>query len=53
MDVVKTKVESFGGIFKIENYPGEGSKFIMKLPLTLAIVQALLVKAGKERIPYL
>lgn len=48
VDVVKTKVESFGGIFRIENYPGEGSKFIMKLPLTLAIVQALLVKAGKE-----
>jgi two-component system chemotaxis sensor kinase CheA len=48
VDVVKTKVEGFGGIFRIENYPKEGSKFILKLPLTLAIVQALLVKAGKE-----
>ncbi|HDT14923.1 MAG TPA: chemotaxis protein CheA, partial [Firmicutes bacterium] len=40
VDVVKTKVESFGGIFKIENFPGEGIKFILKLPLTLAIIQA-------------
>jgi two-component system chemotaxis sensor kinase CheA len=47
VDVVKTKVEAFGGIFKIENFEGEGSKFIMKLPLTLAIIQSLLVKCGK------
>ncbi len=46
VDVVKTKVEAFGGIFKIENHPGEGMKSILKLPLTLAIIQALLVKAG-------
>lgn len=48
VDVVKTKVEGFGGILKIESYEGEGSKFIMKLPLTLAIVQALLIKVGKS-----
>ncbi len=46
VDVVKTKIEALGGIFKIENYPGEGVKFILKLPLTLAIIQALLVKAS-------
>ncbi len=48
VDVVKTKIESLGGIFRIENYPGEGVKFIMKLPLTLAIIQALLVKAAQN-----
>lgn len=48
VDVVKTKVEGFGGILKIESTEGEGSKFIMKLPLTLAIVQALLIKIGKS-----
>jgi two-component system chemotaxis sensor kinase CheA len=47
IDVVKTKVEAFGGIFRIENYEGEGCKFIMKLPLTLAIIQSLLVKCGR------
>jgi two-component system chemotaxis sensor kinase CheA len=46
VDVVKTKVEAFGGIFRMENYPGEGMKSILKLPLTLAIIQALLVKSG-------
>jgi two-component system chemotaxis sensor kinase CheA len=46
VDVVKTKVEAFGGIFRIENHPGEGLKSVMKLPLTLAIIQALLVKSS-------
>jgi two-component system chemotaxis sensor kinase CheA len=46
VDVVKTKVEAFGGIFRMENYPGEGLKSILKLPLTLAIIQALLVKSA-------
>lgn len=46
VDVVKTKVEKSGGIFKIENHPGEGVKFILKLPLTLSIIQALMVKAA-------
>ncbi|MCX8094401.1 MAG: chemotaxis protein CheA [Candidatus Goldbacteria bacterium] len=48
VDVVKTKVESFGGLLKIESHEGEGAKFIMKLPLTLAIVQALLIKVGRS-----
>lgn len=46
VDVVKTKVEAFGGIFRMENYQGEGMKSILKLPLTLAIIQALLVKSA-------
>jgi two-component system chemotaxis sensor kinase CheA len=48
VDVVKTKVESFGGTFKIENFPGEGTKFTLKLPLTLAIIQALLIKSNSN-----
>ncbi|MCX7698416.1 MAG: chemotaxis protein CheA [Candidatus Goldbacteria bacterium] len=48
VDVVKTKVERFGGSLKIESHEGEGTKFIMKLPLTLAIIQALLIKVGRS-----
>lgn len=46
MDVVKTKVESLGGIIDIETQLGSGSRFIIRLPLTLSIIQALLVKLG-------
>lgn len=48
LDVVKTKIESLGGVVELENRPGLGSKFIVRLPLTLAIIQALLVNVGKE-----
>jgi two-component system chemotaxis sensor kinase CheA len=48
LDVVKTKIESLGGMVEVESVPGEGSKFIIRLPLTLAIIQALLVVVGEE-----
>ena len=48
MDVVKTKIESLGGAVEIQSESGKGSSFIIKLPLTLQIIQALLVKVGKE-----
>ncbi len=48
LDVVKNKVESLGGMLIMRSVPGEGSAFIMKLPLTLAIIQALLVKVSGE-----
>lgn len=48
MNAVKTKVESFGGSLRIASFPGKGSKFTMKLPLTMAIVQALLVRIADE-----
>ncbi|MCD1294167.1 chemotaxis protein CheA [Methanocella sp. CWC-04] len=48
MDIVKTKVESLGGTVKIDSKPGEGTKTILKLPPTIAIVQALLIKVGDE-----
>jgi two-component system chemotaxis sensor kinase CheA len=48
MDAVKTKIESLGGMVDVETKPGEGSKFKIRLPLTLAIIQALLVKVCEE-----
>lgn len=49
LDVVKTKIESLGGIVEVQTSKGEGSKFIIRLPLTLAIIQALMVNMGIEK----
>jgi len=49
LDVVKTKIEALGGTVEVETRMGYGSKFIIRLPLTLAIIQALLVKIGSEK----
>lgn len=49
LDVVKTKIESLGGIVEVKTEFGKGSRFTIKLPLTLAIIQALLVQTGKEK----
>lgn len=46
MDVVKTAVEQVGGLLEIVSAPGEGTRFIMKLPLSLAIVRVLLVSVA-------
>jgi two-component system chemotaxis sensor kinase CheA len=48
MDVVKTKVEALGGMVKINSEYGQGSKLEIHLPLTLAIIQTLMVQLGKE-----
>ena len=48
MDVVKTKISSLGGSVDVVSEEGIGSTFIIKLPLTLQIIQALLVKVGNE-----
>ncbi|MFA6540985.1 MAG: chemotaxis protein CheA [Bacteroidota bacterium] len=48
MDVVKTNITKLKGIVDIESEIGIGSKFIIKLPLTLAIIQGLLVKSCEE-----
>jgi two-component system chemotaxis sensor kinase CheA len=48
LDVVKNKVESLGGMLLMQSMQGEGTTFAMKLPLTLAIIQALLVKVAEE-----
>jgi len=49
LDVVKTKIETLGGMVEVESEFGKGSKFIIRLPLTLAIIQALLVVIGEEK----
>lgn len=49
LDVVKTKIESLGGDIEVKTKLGEGSAFIIRLPLTLAIIQALMVEVGTEK----
>lgn len=48
MDAVKAKLEDLNGQLEIESKVGEGSRVSIKLPLTLAILPALMVKVGKE-----
>jgi len=48
MDVVKTNLAELNGTIDIESTPGEGTRFTLKLPLTLAILQSMLVRAGTE-----
>jgi len=48
LDVVKSKVESLSGQLFIESEVGRGTKISIRLPLTLAIIQALLTKVGRE-----
>lgn len=49
LDVVKTKIEGLGGNIECKTVLGEGSSFIIRLPLTLAIIQALMVELGTEK----
>lgn len=48
MDVVKQNVEKLNGTVEIDSKLGEGTRFRIKIPLTLAIIQALLVRVGKD-----
>lgn len=48
LDVVKSKIESINGNIEVDSLKGRGSKFIIRIPLTLAIIQALLVKLSDE-----
>jgi two-component system chemotaxis sensor kinase CheA len=48
MDVVKTKISSLGGTVDAISETGKGTSFVIRLPLTLQIIQALLVKVGTE-----
>lgn len=49
MDVVRTNIEKIGGTVELSSVYGKGSKFTIKIPLTLAIVSVLIVEAGGER----
>ena len=49
LDVVKSKIEALGGDVEVKTAYGQGSTFIIRLPLTLAIIQALMVRLGDEK----
>lgn len=49
LDVVKSKIEALGGDVEAKTVLGEGTTFVVRLPLTLAIIQALMVELGKEK----
>ncbi len=48
MDVVKTNIEKLNGIIEVDSIPGKGTTFKLKIPLTLAIIQALLVASQED-----
>ena len=49
MDVVRTNIEKIGGTVSLSSVVGKGSTFLIKLPLTLAIVSVLLVESAKQK----
>jgi two-component system chemotaxis sensor kinase CheA len=49
MDVVKTNIERIGGHVDMQNRPAAGTTIKIKIPLTLAIIPALLITSGGER----
>ena len=49
MDVVRTNIEKIGGTIELTSVEGRGTKFVIKIPLTLAIVSALIVECAAER----
>ena len=49
MDVVRNNIEKIGGTIDLETKQGKGSRFTIKIPLTLAIVSALIVECGGEK----
>lgn len=48
LDVVTSEVKQLGGSLEIDSQPGRGTSFIIRLPLTLAITDALLIRVGEE-----
>ncbi|MHC4601526.1 MAG: hybrid sensor histidine kinase/response regulator, partial [Planctomycetota bacterium] len=48
MDVVRSNIEKLGGFVELDSRPGEGTRFVVKLPLTLAIIPVLMVRVREE-----
>jgi two-component system, chemotaxis family, sensor kinase CheA len=49
LDVVKQTIEALRGKIEVASRPGEGSRFTLRLPLTLAIIDGLVIRVGEER----
>jgi len=49
MDVVKTNLDQLSGTLEIDSTPGQGTAFFLRVPLTLAIIPCLMVRAGAQR----
>ncbi|HIJ77773.1 MAG: chemotaxis protein CheA [Desulfobulbaceae bacterium] len=49
MDVVKKAVEKLRGKVEVQSQPGKGSLFVIRLPLTLALIDGIMVRVGRER----
>src|SRR6185295_14619526 len=49
MDVVRSNIDQIGGTIDVKSAGGRGTSFLIKIPLTLAIVSALIVEAGADR----
>jgi len=49
MDVVKTSIQSMSGRIEIDTEPGRGSCFIIRLPLAMTMIEALLIRIGDEK----
>jgi len=52
MDIVRSNIEQIGGTVDVKSSPGGGTSFVIKIPLTLAIVAALIVDIGDERFAF-
>jgi len=48
LDVVKSNIGALSGAIDVDSQPGDGTRFVITLPITLAIIQALIVEAGAE-----
>ncbi len=49
LDVVRCNIEKLGGTIEVESHIGEGSQFTLRLPLSLAIMQAMVISSGQQR----
>src|SRR5690606_7023952 len=49
MDVVRRNVESLGGRISVDSEPGRGCKFTLALPLTLAVLEGMVIRCGTDR----
>ena len=49
MDVVTSNIDTVGGTVIVDSVPGEGSVFTLKIPLTLAIIEGMIIKIGKTK----